>query len=254
MLVGSGLGAVASPLVSEAPGRVGFTAEIQDVVDVGVRVEAPVTPSPIGPAGTSPEPVPTRAAPAVPAESAPLGADPPAAPAPATSTTDPAPVLGSPSATGTSAAPATTTGSTALPASTTPPPGTERTLCAQLTMERAAKLVAPDELRSGLEVASEQPYGVVVALIAPQSSQPDEEQRLRLSSVAAFAELAVEDFSGTEDGRWAATMTNTQLCRVLYLHPVAEVEVEVELAVDVGVRPPGPPPAPISTAPPPRTP
>jgi hypothetical protein len=118
-------------------------------------------------------------------------------------------------------------------------------LCAQLTPERAAKLVVDTTLRAGLDQVSDQPYAVVVTLVEPQSTRPEEEQGLRLGSVAAFAEIAVDEFTETTDGRWAATMTNSQLCRVLYLRPVTQVEVRTPATAPSGgtsaTRPPSAP-------------
>lgn len=152
-------------------------------------------------------------------------------------TTTVAPPASTPSPTVPPEAATTTTepGGTVVPSTTTPPvptsPSTSTsttppvsTLCAQLPGGPAAKLDA-GALRPALDHQSGVAYDVVVTLEAPQSGAPQQEQQLRMASLANFAGVGVERFDPLDATHVGARLQSGQLCRLVFLRPVVGLSV-----------------------------
>ena len=231
LVVGASLGALASPRLSEPGTRVGFVGSAEEApghggprageisvqtsggarphpavtVPIEIEVAAAVTPAPDAATSTATTLAPTATNDPTTTTSSPSGQEP-----------DPSPPDPTPPSTAAPVPPSTT------PPSTTPP---RPTLCSQLAPTREAKLDVAAELRPSLDLTGAARYDVVVRLEPQQSSSPAQEQQLRVASLANFAEVGAEQFSILDATHVTARLDSGQLCRLVFLRPVQQVQV-----------------------------
>lgn len=229
LVVGATLGALASPRLSEPGASVDFVATATDSEHAGahggeVSVDTSSGPHPAVTvalelevaASVTPGPVPTPTATTLATATATTE---PAVP----STSTPPPDEPGPDRSSTTVEPTTTT-VTAPPTPTTtvaPRP----TLCSQLAPTRESKLDVPAEVRRALDLTGTARYDVVITLESPQSSSPGQEQQLRVASLANFAEVGPERFQVLDAAHVVARLDSAQLCRLVFLRPVVQVQV-----------------------------